>query len=123
MALMNHDNPAGDDMLVQLRQVGKTFQSADGHTRPVLDGVDFTLRRGEIVALLGPSGSGKSTLLRLIAGLIPADAGQVLYRGQPLYAPARGVGMALVPQSVVMLVFDGLAEQRGQAYLTWLQSL
>jgi|JI10StandDraft_1071094.scaffolds.fasta_scaffold67328_2 hypothetical protein len=36
---------------------------------------------------------------------------------------ARGVGMALVPQSVVMLVFDGLAEQRGQAYLTWLQSL
>ena len=93
MALMNHDNPAGDDVLVQLRQVGKTFQSADGHTRPVLDGVDFTLRRGEIVALLGPSGSGKSTLLRLIAGLIPADAGQVLYRGQPLYAPARGVGM------------------------------
>lgn len=36
---------------------------------------------------------------------------------------ARGVGMALVPQSMVMLVFDGLAEARGASYLAWLQSL
>ena len=84
--------PAGD-VILQLSGVAKHFKSADGHDRTVLDGVDISLRAGEIVALLGASGSGKSTLLRIIAGLIPADAGSVLYGGQPLYGPARGIGM------------------------------
>ena len=84
--------PSGD-MILQLSGVAKHFKSADGHDRTVLDGVDVRLRAGEIVALLGASGSGKSTLLRIMAGLIPADAGSVLYNGQPLYGPARGIGM------------------------------
>ena len=79
--------------ILELANVGKTFRSADGHVRPVLAGVDFSLRDGEIVALLGQSGSGKSTLLRIMAGLIPADMGTVRYRGQPLYAPARAISM------------------------------
>lgn len=79
--------------ILDLRGVGKSFRSADGRERRVLEGVDFTLHEGEIVALLGPSGSGKSTLLRIMAGLVPADAGELRYRGQPLYAPARGIGM------------------------------
>ncbi|HEY7903292.1 MAG TPA: nitrate/sulfonate/bicarbonate ABC transporter ATP-binding protein [Casimicrobiaceae bacterium] len=79
--------------ILELIDVGKSFHSADGHTRTVLEGLDFTLREGEIVALLGPSGSGKSTLLRIMAGLIGADHGQVLYRGQPLRGPARGISM------------------------------
>lgn len=44
-----------------------------------LDGVDLDIRSGELVALLGPSGSGKTTLLRVIAGLLHADAGRVLF--------------------------------------------
>ncbi|WP_202839535.1 sulfate/molybdate ABC transporter ATP-binding protein [Luteimonas saliphila] len=44
-----------------------------------LDEVDLHIASGELVALLGPSGSGKTTLLRVIAGLLPADAGQVLF--------------------------------------------
>jgi len=79
--------------IVELKQVGKAFKRPDGTARPVLDQVDFTLREGEIVALLGQSGSGKSTLLRIMAGLIGADAGDVSYRGQPLYGPARGISM------------------------------
>ncbi len=84
-------NPA--ETILDLQGVGKRFRSADGHQRTVLEGVDVQLQRGEIVALLGASGSGKSTLLRIMAGLIPADAGTVLYRGKPLYGPARGIGM------------------------------
>ncbi len=79
--------------IVELKSVGKSFRSADGSARSVLEGVDFTLNEGEIVALLGQSGSGKSTMLRIMAGLIPADSGSVLYRGLPLYGPADGISM------------------------------
>ncbi len=80
-------------LIVELKSVGKSFKSADGTPRTVLDNVDFRLKEREIVALLGQSGSGKSTLLRIMAGLIGADRGDVLYRGQPLYGPARGISM------------------------------
>ncbi|MFG6485530.1 nitrate/sulfonate/bicarbonate ABC transporter ATP-binding protein [Roseateles sp. BYS78W] len=79
--------------LIDLKDVAKGFKSADGSLRSVLEDVDFTLAKGEIVALLGQSGSGKSTLLRIMAGLIPADAGDVRYRGQPLFGPAAGIAM------------------------------
>lgn len=79
--------------IVELKSVGKSFRSADGSARSVLESVDFTLNEGEIVALLGQSGSGKSTMLRIMAGLIPADSGQVNYRGLPLYGPADGISM------------------------------
>ena len=79
--------------LVELKDVGKNFLGADGSARAVLSGVNFALHEGEIVALLGPSGSGKSTMLRIMAGLIPADCGDVLYRGMPLYGPADGISM------------------------------
>jgi len=81
------------DSIIELKSVGKSFITADGSPRSVLEGVDFALREGEIVALLGQSGSGKSTMLRIMAGLIPADNGEVLYRGMPLYGPANGISM------------------------------
>jgi NitT/TauT family transport system ATP-binding protein len=79
--------------ILELKRVGKSFRGADGSERAVLDGVDFSLNEGEIVALLGQSGSGKSTMLRIMAGLVPADHGEVLYRGMPLYGPADGISM------------------------------
>ena len=82
-----------DQVLMQLQGVAKSFRSADGAPRLILDGVDFTLAEGEIVALLGKSGSGKSTLLRIMAGLIPADAGSTVYRGRNVHGPAAGIAM------------------------------
>ena len=79
--------------ILELKSVYKSFHSADGTTRLVLEDVDFVLNEGEIVALLGQSGSGKSTMLRIMAGLIQADHGQVLYNGLPVYGAARGIGM------------------------------
>ncbi|MCO5975476.1 ABC transporter ATP-binding protein [Ideonella oryzae] len=106
--------------ILQLRGVGKSFRGADGRSRAVLDGVDFTLREGEIVALLGQSGSGKSTLLRIMAGLVEADQGDVRYRGQPLYGPARGISMvfqsfALFPWLTVQQNVELGLEARGVA--------
>ena len=51
------------NLLIELHDVGKSFRAADGTARNVLEHVDFTLREGEIVALLGKSGSGKSLSL------------------------------------------------------------
>ena len=81
------------EILVDLQGVGKSFRTGDGASRTVLDGVDFTLESGEIVALLGKSGSGKSTLLRIIAGLAQADDGAAKYRGTPLTEPVPGIAM------------------------------
>ncbi len=107
-------------VIVELTGVGKSFRSADGTARSVLEGVDFRLAEGEIVSLLGQSGSGKSTLLRIMAGLIPADSGEVRYRGQPLYGPARGIGMvfqsfALFPWLTVQQNVELGLEARGVA--------
>jgi NitT/TauT family transport system ATP-binding protein len=81
------------NLLIDLKGVAKSFRAADGTARSVLEKVDFELKEGEIVALLGKSGSGKSTLLRIIAGLIPADAGKVAYRERPIYGPVAGIAM------------------------------
>jgi NitT/TauT family transport system ATP-binding protein len=79
--------------IIELSSVAKSFRSADGTARSVLEDVNFTLKEGEIVALLGQSGSGKSTMLRIMAGLIPADSGRVMYQGMPIYSAARGISM------------------------------
>jgi NitT/TauT family transport system ATP-binding protein len=82
-----------DHTLIELKGIAKSFRTAEGTPRLVLDKVDFSLAEGEIVALLGKSGSGKSTLLRIMAGLIPADAGVASYRGQAIGAPVSGIAM------------------------------
>lgn len=62
--------------MIELRGVKKRFGE-----QVVLDGVDFEVREGETLALLGPSGTGKSVLLKHINGLIRPDAGKVIVDG------------------------------------------
>tara|TARA_R110000868_G_scaffold10639_4_gene51636 strand:- start:37517 stop:38800 length:1284 start_codon:yes stop_codon:yes gene_type:complete len=93
--------------IIELKNVKKSFSNSEGQELLVLDGVDFTLREGEIVALLGKSGSGKSTLMRIIAGLTPASTGEVQYCGQDVHSPVNGVSMvfqsfALLPWLTVL---------------------
>ena len=57
--------------------------------KAAVEAASLVLERGEITCLLGPSGSGKSTLLRLLAGLEPADAGEVWANGRQLSGPGR----------------------------------
>jgi putative ABC transport system ATP-binding protein len=49
-----------------------------------LDGVDMTVRAGDVIAIVGPSGSGKSSLLHVLSGVLPADGGEVFLSGKPI---------------------------------------
>lgn len=57
-----------------------------------VEGVDFELRRGEVLGLIGANGSGKSTLLRLLAGIFPPDRGEIVIRGRVGALIALGAG-------------------------------
>ncbi len=79
--------------LLRAAAVCKTYRTPDHLGRLVLDHIDFALRDGEIVAILGKSGSGKSTFLRVLAGLVPTSEGEIEYRGQTVSEPVHGIAM------------------------------
>ena len=64
---------------VTIRGLSKRFSDAT-----IYDNFDFDIPRGKLMSVFGPNGCGKSTLINMIAGLIPADAGEILFDGQPL---------------------------------------
>ncbi len=70
--------------------------------RPIVRGVDFSVRSGQVVGLLGPNGAGKTTSFYMVVGLVKADDGRVLLDGQeisamPMHERARA-GVAYLPQ-------------------------
>ncbi len=67
----------------------------------ILNGLDFTVKQGEVVVVLGPSGCGKSTLLRCINGLESINEGSVLLEGEPI--TANGKNMSLMRQKIGMV--------------------
>jgi len=73
-----------NNIVVETRNLTKVF--GDGGAVRALDGVNLTVRRGELLSVMGPSGSGKSTLLHLIGALDRPTEGQILIRGQDLAA-------------------------------------
>ncbi|MDA0811586.1 MAG: LPS export ABC transporter ATP-binding protein [Verrucomicrobia bacterium] len=88
---------AGDQFLLYTEQLRKVY---DG--RAVVNGVDVTVRPGEIVGLLGPNGAGKTTTFYMIVGLIVPNAGRVVFSGKevtrmPMNKRAN-LGMGYLPQ-------------------------
>ncbi|MFJ3206662.1 metal ABC transporter ATP-binding protein [Streptomyces flaveolus] len=90
---------------------------ADLGSRPVLRGIDLTVRRGEVVALLGANGSGKSTAVRTIIGQVPPVDGEIELFGTPRrrfrawarvgYVPQRTTAAGGVPATVTEVVSSG----------------
>ncbi|MDR2767034.1 MAG: sugar ABC transporter ATP-binding protein [Treponema sp.] len=81
--------------------------SIDGVTKSfsgvkVLDGVSFSIRRGEIMGLIGENGAGKSTLIKIISGIYQLNSGRLILDGGevsvPDYITAKSLGIAIVPQ-------------------------
>ncbi len=77
--------------LLEVRALHKGYLSR-GRRTPVLEGTDLTLRKGEVVALVGSSGAGKTTLLLVLARLLEADSGEAVFGGTvlPLRETCRG---------------------------------
>jgi len=76
------------DPLLRVADLRKTFHSGAQQITP-LDGVSFTLHRGELIAVVGPSGAGKSTLLHLLAALDTPTSGEVYFARNSLWALAE----------------------------------
>ncbi|WP_326752650.1 metal ABC transporter ATP-binding protein [Streptomyces hirsutus] len=86
-------------------------------SRPVLRGIDLTVRRGEVVALLGANGSGKSTTVRSVIGQVPAGTGEIELFGTPQrrfrdwarvgYVPQRTTAAGGVPATLTEVVASG----------------
>ena len=85
----------------------------------VLDNIDFMVKRGEMVCILGPSGSGKSTLLSILAGHMPPSRGAVRYNGQMLYGQAESLRsyIAYIPREDILDAYTSVSEHIYQATL------
>jgi D-xylose transport system ATP-binding protein len=90
-----------DTPLLQLHNITKTFGSVQA-----LDDVDFEVRAGEVMALVGDNGAGKSTLVKCVAGTHSADSGQILFEGREvsIHGPkdAARLGIEVVYQDLAL---------------------
>jgi ABC-type polysaccharide/polyol phosphate transport system ATPase subunit len=75
------------------RLTGITLRSGTYDIFRAIDGVSLSIKRGEVVGIVGANGSGKTTLLKMIAGLLPVDAGSISVRGSVHALLALGVGV------------------------------
>ncbi|HEX8317489.1 sugar ABC transporter ATP-binding protein [Longimicrobium sp.] len=95
--------------ILRLEGIVKRFAGATA-----LDGVNFTLRPGEVHALVGENGAGKSTLIKIMTGAYRRDGGQMWLEGQPVDfttpAAAQAAGVIAVHQEIHLLSFRTVAE-------------
>jgi len=109
-AQTTYDTAAPDEPLLRVTALSKTYRRKNRWFGPTqlfaaVQNVSFEIQRGETVGLVGESGSGKSTIGRILAGLIPADAGQVRLRGVDLLAP-NAFAHAATRRAVQMIFQD-----------------
>ncbi|MBN8618605.1 MAG: ABC transporter ATP-binding protein [Anaerolineae bacterium] len=95
--------------VVEMRGIVKRFNQT-----VALNGVDLTVKRGEVHAIVGENGAGKSTLMHILAGLIHPDRGQIALNGQPVtissVESAYAHGIAMVHQHFMLLSSLSVAE-------------
>jgi simple sugar transport system ATP-binding protein len=121
-----HENGSGggperNGPLLRVRGIDKSFGAVQA-----LKGVDFEVRRGEVVALIGDNGAGKSTLINVITGVFPPDSGEIDFEGEkvefasPHDARERGIeavyqDLAVAPQlNAVANIFLGRERRMGR---------
>ena len=98
-----------NECIVDLKGIKKSFSGVD-----VLKGVDLTLKKGEIVALMGENGAGKSTLVNVLMGVHKRDGGVIKINGREFTEyninTARQNGIAMIPQELALVPAISVAE-------------
>lgn len=98
-----------DRTLLEMKSIAKFFPGVKA-----LNGVDFTLNRGEVVALVGENGAGKSTLMKILCGLYQADEGTILIDGEPVRflnpSDAKQAGVVMIHQEISLVLDMSVAE-------------
>ncbi len=94
---------AGGDLLLDCRGIDKNYNGPQ-----VLSQVDFSLRRGEIHALVGENGAGKSTLIKILTGITPRNAGRIVFNGQEVpvehsKTASEKLGIAVIYQELSLI--------------------
>ncbi len=106
MHIATQDEP---NLVIEMRDIVKRFPGV-----VALDHVDFSVRSGEIHALVGKNGAGKSTLMHILTGIYPADSGEIFVRGERIdgmtTARSREAGIALVAQHAKFVPALSIAE-------------
>jgi ABC-type multidrug transport system ATPase subunit len=96
-----HGKPTADAGAISrsrlLQVTGLTKRYGDA---VALSDVDFSVDAGEVLGLIGPNGAGKTTLLETVAGLLPADSGEVAWLGRPLPPHRRRATVFYLPDGV-----------------------
>ena len=101
--------------ILDMRGVCKAFDGVS-----VLKNVNLSVEKGEIHALLGENGAGKSTLMNILTGVVPMDAGEIVFDGQAVAQPSvtesEKMGIAFVHQELnlfpTMRVYENLFLRR-----------
>jgi NitT/TauT family transport system ATP-binding protein len=99
-------------VLYAVDAVGVRLPGADGH-RPILQGVSFEVRAGEVIGIVGRSGAGKTTLLRILGGLLDASSGTVVFDGEVVRQPPRGAVMVFQDYGNALLPWRTVARNTG----------
>jgi monosaccharide-transporting ATPase len=117
--------PADAPEILRMEGIVKRFAGATA-----LDRVDFSLRRGEVHALVGENGAGKSTLIKIMTGAYRRDGGQMWLQGEPVHfatpAEAQAAGVIAVHQEIHLLGYRSVAENvflgrepRRRGFIDW----
>jgi len=90
-----------EDIILKMRSISKAFPGVQA-----LSDVDFDLRTGEVHALMGENGAGKSTLMKCLAGIYPADSGEITFQGQEVtireVPDSMALGISFIHQELVL---------------------
>ena len=96
-------------IVLEMKGINKSFGSV-----PVLKNVDFTLKQGEVHALVGGNGAGKSTLMKIMTGVYTLDSGEVCVNGKPVHIretrDAKAIGIAMIFQELSLVQSMTIAE-------------
>src|SRR5512138_303958 len=89
--------PSSERLILEIKGLSKTFPGVKA-----LENVSFSVREGEVHALVGENGAGKSTLIKILSGAYPKDTGEIIFEGKSISSQnphhAQEIGISTIYQ-------------------------